>query len=65
MAVTDQECVKLKYARECVRLAGLCEDPLLRDQLLDMARSWMAETMHASAMPAPGSEDGSAGHAPS
>jgi len=50
MHTKDPECVK--YARECVRLAGLYEDPLLRDQLLDMARSWMAEAMHEHHAPA-------------
>jgi hypothetical protein len=38
---TDDECVG--YARECVRLAGLAEDPELRERLLQMAREWMAE----------------------
>jgi hypothetical protein len=41
---TDEECVE--YARECVRLAGLATDQELRDQLLQMARNWMAEAMH-------------------
>jgi hypothetical protein len=41
---TDEECVG--YARECVRLAGLCTDQEVRDQLLQMARNWMAEAMH-------------------
>ena len=41
---TDEECVG--YARECVRLAGLCTDQEVRDQLLEMARNWMAEAMH-------------------
>jgi len=39
----------VSYARECVRLAGLAEDPMLRDQLLDMARNWMAEAMQEGA----------------
>jgi hypothetical protein len=41
---TDEECVE--YARECVRLAALATDQELRDQLLQMARNWMAEAMH-------------------
>ena len=41
---TDEECVG--YARECVRLAGLATDKELREQLLQMARHWMAEAMH-------------------
>ena len=40
---TDEECVG--YARECVRLAGLATDQELREQLLQMARNWMAEAM--------------------
>jgi hypothetical protein len=44
MTTTENECVG--YARECVRLAGLTEDPVLRDQLLDIAGSWMAAAMH-------------------
>ena len=40
----DEECVG--YARECVRLAGLATDQELREQLLQMARNWMAEAMH-------------------
>lgn len=42
--VTDEECVG--YARECVWLAGLTKDVQLRDQLLNMAREWMAAAMH-------------------
>jgi hypothetical protein len=41
---TDEACVG--YARECVRLAGLAADQELREQLLQMARNWMAEAMH-------------------
>jgi hypothetical protein len=37
---TDNEYVS--YARDCVRLAGLTNDPELRERLLDMARAWMA-----------------------
>ena len=42
--VTDEECVD--YARECVRLASLTVDQEIRDQLLNMAREWMAAAMH-------------------
>ena len=42
--VTDEESVD--YARECVRLAGLTADQEIRDQLLNMAREWMAAAMH-------------------
>ena len=42
--VTDEECVD--YARECVRLASLTADQEIRDQLLNMAREWMATAMH-------------------
>jgi hypothetical protein len=41
---TDEECVEC--ARECVRLAGLATDYELQEQLLQMARNWMAEAMH-------------------
>jgi hypothetical protein len=40
----DEECVD--YARECARLAGLTADQEIRDQLLNMAREWMAAAMH-------------------
>ena len=46
--VTDKECEH--YARECVRLAELTKP---RDQLLDMAREWMALAMHENEMPKP------------
>lgn len=36
--VTDKEC--LDYARECVRLAGLSEDPEVREPLIQMAHLW-------------------------
>jgi hypothetical protein len=45
----DDDCIG--YARECVRLAGLTEDPQLRDQLLNMAREWMATAMHEAKSP--------------
>jgi hypothetical protein len=41
---TDEQCVG--YARECVRLAGLATGQEHREQLLQMARNWMAEAMH-------------------
>jgi hypothetical protein len=44
---TDEECVG--YARECVRLAGLATDQELREQLLQMARNWMAEASTSAA----------------
>ena len=34
------------YTRKCVRLAGLATDQEFREQLLQMARNWMAEAMH-------------------
>jgi hypothetical protein len=37
---TDNECAG--YARECVRLAALTTDPQLREELLKIAREWMA-----------------------
>ena len=36
---TDNEC--LDYARECVRLAGIANDPELRQHLIQLAREWM------------------------
>jgi hypothetical protein len=47
----DDDCIG--YARECVRLAGLTQDPELRDQLLNMAREWMATAMHEAKGPTP------------
>jgi NADH:ubiquinone oxidoreductase subunit D len=44
VVLTDEECVG--YARECVRLAELTTDSNIRDQLLKMAREWMATAMH-------------------
>jgi hypothetical protein len=41
---TDNEFVD--YARECVRLAGLTQDPQIRDQLLSMAGEWMTSERH-------------------
>ena len=37
---TDKECVD--YARECVRLADMTNDPQMRQQLLQLADDWMA-----------------------
>ena len=34
-----------EYARECVRFAQLANKPELREQLLQMAREWMAAAM--------------------
>ena len=41
---TDRECVD--YAHECTRLAGLTDEPEIRDQLFALAREWMAAAMH-------------------
>ena len=38
--VSDE--VYMAHARECVRLAGMTDDFKVRDQLLDLARGWMA-----------------------
>jgi hypothetical protein len=46
---TDNECED--YARECVQLAAFAKDQQLRDQLLNMAREWMAAAMHARPKP--------------
>jgi hypothetical protein len=40
---TEKECIE--YARECVRLAGLANEPDIRERLLDIAREWMAAAM--------------------
>jgi hypothetical protein len=42
---TDEE--HSDYGRECVRLAGLTQNPYIRSQLLEMARDWMAVAIHA------------------
>jgi len=47
----DDDCIG--YARECVRLSGLTQDPELREQLLNMAREWMATAMHEAKTPKP------------
>jgi hypothetical protein len=36
------------YARDCVRLAQLAQNSELREQLMQMAREWMAAAMHES-----------------
>ena len=36
----------VEYARDCERLARLSSDPHIREQLLQMAREWMAAAMH-------------------
>jgi hypothetical protein len=41
---TESECIE--YARDCVRLAVLADDPGIRDRLLEIARDWMATAMH-------------------
>ena len=51
MPTNDDDCVG--YARECVRLAEMTTDPKLREQLLNMAREWMATAMHEKKMPEP------------
>jgi len=39
------------YARECVRLAYLNPDPLVREQLFQMARDWMHLAMQDIKVP--------------
>jgi hypothetical protein len=46
---SDQEMES--YARECVRLAQLTDDSNIREQLLQMAREWMAAAMHEEELP--------------
>jgi hypothetical protein len=41
------------YARECVRLAQRTDDSKIREQLLQMAREWMAAAMHEEKAPEP------------
>jgi hypothetical protein len=42
------------YAQECTRLAGMTDDPAIREPLLKMARDWMevarAEQQSASSL---------------
>jgi hypothetical protein len=40
MAADEEDCVS--YACECVRLAGLTDDEIIREQLLKLARHWLA-----------------------
>ena len=54
MPTTDDECVS--YARDCVRLSELTKDEYIREQLLNMAREWMAQAMHEPKMPKPNTE---------
>lgn len=35
------------YARECIRLAGLTDDPQIKEQLILMAREWMNAALQA------------------
>ena len=36
---TDKELEQ--YAQDCIRLAGMTDDPAMREPLLKMARDWM------------------------
>jgi hypothetical protein len=45
----DNECEG--YARDCVRRAGLVKDQHPQDQLLDMAREWMAAATRVQPKP--------------
>ena len=42
------------YAQDCIRLAGMTDDPAIREPLLKMARDWMevarAEQQSASSL---------------
>src|SRR5262245_380134 len=42
---SDKECTS--HADECVRLAGLTDDLIVRDQLLDLAQEWMLAAQRA------------------
>jgi hypothetical protein len=48
---TNDECEG--YARDCVQLAQLAKNPEHREQLLQMAREWMADAMHETNTPEP------------
>jgi hypothetical protein len=37
----------MSHADECVRLAGLTDDLIIRDQLLDLAQEWMLAARRA------------------
>jgi hypothetical protein len=45
MVFSDKEC--MSYAAECVRLAGLTDDMIIRDQLLDLAQDWIFAAQQA------------------
>ena len=49
---TDKELEQ--YAHDCIRLAGMTDDPSIREPLLKMARDWMevarAEQQSASSL---------------
>ena len=38
---------RMSHADECVRLAGLTDDLIVRDQLLDLAQEWMLTAQRA------------------
>jgi hypothetical protein len=38
---------RMSHADECVRLAGLTDDLIVRDQLLDLAQEWMLAAWRA------------------
>ena len=52
---TDKELEQ--YAHDCIRLAGMTDDPAIREPLLKMAREWMevarAEQQQCSARASP------------
>ena len=50
---SDHDVAADGYARECVRLANLITDPLIRERLFQMAREWMAAAMHEDKTPEP------------
>ena len=35
------------YARDCVRPVGLCDDPVIKERLIDMAHDWMSAVIEA------------------
>ena len=41
---SDEECVSC--ARECMRLAELTDEQTIREQLIALARDWMAAATH-------------------
>ena len=51
MTAPDKVCEDC--ARECVRLANLSTDPIIRDNLMQMAREWMALAVHERKSPEP------------